>query len=282
MEENKNIELEQIISQKQPIEVKEPQIKNMEVHHHGHVHEKKKWKEYVFQFFMLFLAVFCGFLAEYQLEHSIERHREKEYIRSMIADLSTDTMNIRISIERNNKVIAGSDSLLSILDEGNFTKNTREMYFLASRYSRNHHPVSFTKRTMSQLKNAGGLRLIRSKAASDSIIEYDVLTESSEGQAQAMTEFTRKSELFYQQIFDSKNIRLFSKERSIDSSLEFRKMSSPISLLTREPLVLKRYANSISARKEVANGYVFVLKRLSKYAPSLINVLKKEYDLENE
>ena len=41
----------------------------MEVHHHGHVHEKKKWKEYLFQFLMLFLAVFCGFLAEYQLEH---------------------------------------------------------------------------------------------------------------------------------------------------------------------------------------------------------------------
>src|SRR5687768_14267296 len=43
------------------------QTQQMEVHHHGHVHEKKKWKEYVFQFFMLFLAVFCGFLAEYQL-----------------------------------------------------------------------------------------------------------------------------------------------------------------------------------------------------------------------
>ncbi len=24
----------------------------MEVHHHGHVHEKKKWKEYLFQFLM--------------------------------------------------------------------------------------------------------------------------------------------------------------------------------------------------------------------------------------
>ncbi len=53
------------------------QIENMEVHHHGHVHEKKKWKEYVFQFLMLFLAVFCGFLAEYQLEHVIENSREK-------------------------------------------------------------------------------------------------------------------------------------------------------------------------------------------------------------
>jgi hypothetical protein len=37
----------------------------MEVHHHGHVHADKKWKEYFFQFLMLFLAVFCGFLAEW-------------------------------------------------------------------------------------------------------------------------------------------------------------------------------------------------------------------------
>jgi hypothetical protein len=33
---------------------------------------------------MLFLAVFCGFLAEYQLEHIIEHQREKEYARALI------------------------------------------------------------------------------------------------------------------------------------------------------------------------------------------------------
>ena len=55
----------------------------MEVHNHGHVHEQKKWKEYVFQFFMLFPAVFCEYLAEYQLEHKIEmnlfQYLEKQY-----------------------------------------------------------------------------------------------------------------------------------------------------------------------------------------------------------
>ncbi|MFN2439395.1 MAG: hypothetical protein ABR503_09370 [Chitinophagaceae bacterium] len=39
-----------------------PNNSPMEVHHHGHVHDEKKWKEYIFQFLMLFLAVFCGFL----------------------------------------------------------------------------------------------------------------------------------------------------------------------------------------------------------------------------
>ncbi len=32
---------------------------NIKVHYHGHAYETKKWKEYVFQFFMLFL-LFSG------------------------------------------------------------------------------------------------------------------------------------------------------------------------------------------------------------------------------
>ena len=40
---------------------------------------------------MLFLAVFAGFLAENQREHYVEHQREKQYIRSMIEDLQTDT-----------------------------------------------------------------------------------------------------------------------------------------------------------------------------------------------
>ena len=38
----------------------------MEVHHHSHT-SRKKWMHYFWEFLMLFLAVFCGFLAEYQL-----------------------------------------------------------------------------------------------------------------------------------------------------------------------------------------------------------------------
>ena len=48
--------------------------------HAPHLHKApgKKWSHYLFEFFMLFLAVFCGFLAEYQLEHIIEKDREKQ------------------------------------------------------------------------------------------------------------------------------------------------------------------------------------------------------------
>jgi len=51
----------------------------MEVHAHTQT-ARKKWTHYFWEFLMLFLAVFCGFLAEYKLEHIIEHQREEQYI----------------------------------------------------------------------------------------------------------------------------------------------------------------------------------------------------------
>ena len=62
----------------------------MEVHAHSYT-PRKKWTHYLWEFLMLFLAVFCGFLAEYQLEHVIENQREKKYMQTLITDLVADT-----------------------------------------------------------------------------------------------------------------------------------------------------------------------------------------------
>lgn len=57
----------------------------MEVHHHSH--HPKNWKEYLSEFFMLFLAVFAGFLAESYLDYRTERHKERDYLVSLVSDL---------------------------------------------------------------------------------------------------------------------------------------------------------------------------------------------------
>ena len=68
----------------------------MEVHAHTSRTSgtRKKWTHYLWEFIMLFLAVFCGFLAENQREHYIEHQREKQYMRSLLEDLQTDTATI--------------------------------------------------------------------------------------------------------------------------------------------------------------------------------------------
>jgi len=57
----------------------------MEVHTHSHT-PGKKWTHYFWEFFMMFLAVFCGFLAENQREHIVEGNRAKEYAALLIQD----------------------------------------------------------------------------------------------------------------------------------------------------------------------------------------------------
>ena len=50
-------------------------------------------------------------------EHKVERHKEKEYIESMIRDIQDDTASIRSLINKNRHSIEGIDSLRSRLKD---------------------------------------------------------------------------------------------------------------------------------------------------------------------
>ena len=140
----------------------------MEVHAHTHT-PGKKWYHYLWEFLMLFLAVFCGFLAENLREHSVERHREKEYIVSMIEDLKNDSAFLVLSI---NKLIpyhlTWLDSTVHLFQMPDLKGKDRliyQAYFLGTAWTYSFHP---TERTLSQLRSAG-FHLIRNKNAADII-----------------------------------------------------------------------------------------------------------------
>jgi hypothetical protein len=143
----------------------------MEVHAHSHT-ERKKWTHYLWEFLMLFLAVFCGFLAEYQLEHIIENQREKKYISSFIEDLKADTAVITKYVKTKIEKRKDHDSLIWYLNTPNPNQYGQRIYFLGRQLTRgmNFFPADGT---IKQLKNSGGLRLIKNQQASDSILAYD-------------------------------------------------------------------------------------------------------------
>ena len=148
----------------------------MEVHQHTHT-PRKKWTHYFWEFLMLFLAVFCGFLAEYQLEHMIEHQREKQFMKSMVEDLEKDKTLLGTELGRVIQQYKGLDSLTVIIYGGNLSEPyVDKMYELQRRFLR---PISvrLINRTELQLKNAGGMRLIRNREVADSIIKYWSVTE---------------------------------------------------------------------------------------------------------
>jgi len=98
-------------------------LQEMEVHHHSHESHGnppagragKNWKSYFWEFLMLFLAVFCGFLAEYQLEHKIEGDREKVYMQNMLEDLERDTAIYADYARRNAVIFDLVDTLMYLI-----------------------------------------------------------------------------------------------------------------------------------------------------------------------
>src|SRR5687767_14321957 len=144
----------------------------MEVHHHSHT-PRKKWTHYFWEFLMLFLAVFCGFLAENFREHLIENKREKKYIHSLIADLKGDTAEIKSVIAFNIIKLHGMDTLAGLLNKESLNEDDeKQLYVLNRRYATNIYSMIFNERTIKQLLNSGNLRLVNRQSISDSIMNY--------------------------------------------------------------------------------------------------------------
>lgn len=151
----------------------------MEVHHHPHhSHEKKTWKNYFWEFFMLFTAVFCGSLAELQLEHYIENKREYQYIEAFVRDLKQDTTSINAIVTRNLRREILLDSILVVSNTDLTVPANAKLFvnlFMRSAYRPNHIPSSIA---IQQLKNTGSFRLLNHrKGVADSILQYEKFNE---------------------------------------------------------------------------------------------------------
>jgi len=144
----------------------------VEVHHAHAASKEKHFKHYLFEFLMLFLAVSAGFLVENQREHYVESKRETVFIKSYVEDLKQDTASINANIELRNAKILILDSLIKLLNSSDPNQYGQSLYYFGRRVTRSTLFQS-NDRTIKQLKNSGGLRLIRNQTASNIIMSYD-------------------------------------------------------------------------------------------------------------
>src|SRR4026207_734742 len=107
----------------------------MEVHAHTHT-ARKKWTHYFWEFLMLFLAVFCGFLAENFREHQVEKRREYQYIHSMIDDVKLDTIALKGILIRRLRRKEMFDSLSLLLNSSQRDKYVSKLYYFSRQMQR--------------------------------------------------------------------------------------------------------------------------------------------------
>ena len=120
----------------------------MEVHHQSH--HPKKWKEYITEFLMLFLAVSLGFFAENIREQQVEKHREISYLQNVHEDLKLDLINVDIVINLNTKELLAMDTFFQKINNNTITNEDFYYYtrnlLLGKTFESSHIGVSVPKK----------------------------------------------------------------------------------------------------------------------------------------
>ena len=234
---------------------------------------KKKLKDYFFDFFMLFLAVTLGFFVNNLNENQSERQREKQYMESLINDLKIDTAEIRKMHSSVARSIRGIDTVMHTLESREQPGFVNNLYYYSIKYLNTAEFFSSTDRTISQLKSAGGLRLIRKTGESDSIVQYYNSSANVEYNTQyCLKEFYKIMDM-EKEIF---NFNVLRGRRSLDSI----RYSTDLKLILTDPARLNYFYNQVLMYTGALVGYNRLLTDLKKEAESLISFTRKNYKID--
>lgn len=252
----------------------------METHHHPASHEKKTWKTYLFEFFMLFFAVFCGFLAEYQLELKIEREKEKQFILSMADELQADLVQIG-KVQSDTSRYKNLDTLAMIFLEGDrSSREIKKAYELYFNYAGGIVSMSFNRNTLTQLKNAGNMRLIRKMNVVDSLNQLDNIISTLNVTMEMYQKIVYDNGMLGARVFDPGY--MIKKGEWIKSMETFRNDTRTVKFVAGDRPTLIEFGGRTAIQSHELYGYHRILEHYRKYSVRLIAFLKKEYHLEKE
>ncbi len=254
----------------------------MEVHAHTHT-PRKKWTHYFWEFLMLFLAVFCGFLAENIREHKIEHQRAKDYAMSLMEEVTGDTMALNQSISYYKTRTESIDTLIGLL-AGNIKQIPGgTMYYFADKAVYNDN-IIFNKTTLLQLINSGALRYFTNRKLIKCIGEYDQILQKVESSGTSAQTILMEARSLQFKIFDFKFKNMYSQGQALnsispDSILLIKKIEYP--LITYDPALLSEFTSWLNMRRANLNFAMNVrLIDAQNKSRELIALLKKEYHLE--
>jgi len=239
----------------------------MEVHQHTHT-PRKKWTHYIWEFLMLFLAVFCGFLAENQREHYVEHKRAKDYAEMMKDDLLKDTAQL-------GGLMRGIENLLQAQKNKEllWQISTDKITWADIEALRNPRvdvtPFFWNDATYSQMKSSGNLRLFRDKELIKKIALYESMIKGFEFWNKSIQEFLKSDYYFRSEV----NEETFLKNNpSIDKSKSLKTLGYNFDAWSESNIIGK---NIIGYQLGLREDYPHV----NKIAEEIISLLNKNYHL---
>ncbi len=248
----------------------------MEVQKHSQneVH-KKRWKEYLFEFFMLFLAVFLGSLAENIREHNVENEKEKVYMQNVLDDLKTDTAIYNNYAKNNKSLFQSIDTLIQLIKSPSRKEHVGKLAYAARMILPKYKALYITDRTYEQMKSSGDLRLIRDKQVANDISYYYYSVIDLKKYNDAAFAWGSDYGKEMGKIFDAELLLKIVKEQK-------EQPATPNDLLTDDRATL----NELITSAQYLYGAFTLGEKIGDErniaAKNLIELIKKEYHFENE
>ena len=219
---------------------------------------------------MLFLAVFCGFLAENLRENRVEKNRAKQYASLLIEDLSADTAELNTAIHTTERVILTADSLMAELNKPISIRNDSIMQITNWRmWAYDFYDPQLG--AYNQVKNSGSLRYF-SKEIVRMLDFYETRSNMILKVSDKALDF-RNNQLvpLILKIANARFIRSWRKETTY---------TGPVFIEKPERKLEEEWYASVYYTKRTYTSIVSEMKDHLKEAVELMELLKKEYHSE--
>lgn len=244
--------------------------------------EKKGLKEYLYEGMMIFLAVMLGFISENIRENFSEQNQAKEFATSMVADLKSDTTELKKYLDYMTYASDNIDTMLNLLSTKDLNNVSTGKLYWYGLWGGAQHPLIPNDATFQQMKSSGSLRYFTNISLAKKVAEYDLLwrrtmiyeeidknlyVEVRKARARIFEyKYNKEANMIYQG-----NKRSFSKQKIND----FIESNPP--LLTNNKAIFNQYLELVRSR--YLRNNVSSANILLGHASALINDLKKTYNI---
>jgi hypothetical protein len=252
----------------------------MEVHHHAH-EPHKKWTHYFWEFLMLFLAVSLGFLVENMREHYMDHQREIKYMKSMLHDLSRDTVAMNYHSFFDNRAVGYADSLVQLMNSPKRSQELNDIYYY-TRMLTIYNPFFYSNATISQLKSSGLLRLIHESFVADSIVNYDIYAQRMLAVEENVSTVIQNFRTSMGLLINAESIReMIDTSKLVVSStstgLFVNRLTNALPLISEDPKDINQFCTYANFLLTLYRAQFTTIKSQKVRAVRLMELIKKEY-----
>lgn len=231
----------------------------MEVHHAHHPTHKKKWTEYIIEFFLLFTAVTLGFFAENLREHQVEIHKTEKSLKTLYLNIQKDSILFSTAIPKRKKIDSLYEVILKYYGKGELKNHLLESYTLIGQISNRSMP-SINNMALDEVKNTGRLNFIEDDKLINAIQNYSHFTKILESRE-------LREENFLSQFIDPIRFKFF--EQTILFNLNYDEAyvigdsiyTKPLKTMPKRIFLLEENIFSESSFINITGGMNNVIKR---------------------